>query len=152
MPRYGVYGWLNLFSLAFAISMFVLLLLLMCILPLSDAPIIATPFSLTGDKSPETEYDLNVALRADGRIVVRERQISRRELVKIIVAARSDAEVRILAETGTPFRYIRGVTAAARDAGRTRIIFLVRPADRTDSRKLSAVSTGPSTGPKGSRA
>lgn len=142
MPRYTVEDWLNLFSLAFLFWLIALCTLFLAILPIrTDVPLIATPFSSSENKSPEMEDDLNIALRTGGRIVVSEHQVSRRELVRIIAAARSDRNVRILVETGTPYRYVRGVVSAARDAGRARVTFLVRPApaSRTDARESSAL-------------
>jgi len=130
VPRYDVYHWLNLFSMSFLITMFVVLVFLMVVTPIyTGEPMIPTPFASSGYTAAGFERDLNIGLTARGTILFRERRISRAELLRVFrTKALSGRAPRIYAETGTPYRYIRGVVAAAREAGVTQVTFMCRRA------------------------
>ncbi len=128
MPRYDVYHYLNLFSMSFTIFMVVILIFYMVVTPIiDDEPMIPTPYAWSAEKAPGFERDLNIGLTKSGLLTYRNRLVSRSQVVALFRNRRRDLTPRIYAETGTEYRYVRGVVRAAQEAGVTRLTFMARP-------------------------
>lgn len=130
MPRYDVYHYLNLFSLSFLIFMVVILVFYIVVTPiLPDEPMIPTPYAWAAPKAPGFERDLRIGLTKSGLLTYRNRLISRSRLIELFRNRQIHEPPRIYAETGTEYRYVRGVARAAQEAGVTQLTFMCRPKD-----------------------
>lgn len=126
--RVSIETWLNLFALDLVIVLLVVLLIFMTIVPSMNQPIyVDVPTSSSAQKSPESADDLTISVPRAGVLVFREEVLSIAELDRRIAAAPRDAytTVRIRAARDIPYGTVRRLVQSARQAGYTRVTFVV---------------------------
>jgi biopolymer transport protein TolR len=126
--RVSIETWLNLFALDLSVVMLIVLLIFMTTVPFMDPPIyVDVPTSSSAQKSPESGGDLTISVPRPGFLVFREEVLSLAELDRRIAAAPRDAytTVRIRAARDVPYGTVRRLVQSARQAGYTRVTFVV---------------------------
>lgn len=120
--------WLGVFGLACTTLMLVVFLIIFVITPMIDLPpFIDFPSASSAVKSPDREYDVHVSIRADGTMFVGTDPTLPAALPRVLGhSRRSGADLRLRVDRATPYRFVRRVVLAARDAGYERVTLAVR--------------------------
>lgn len=133
--RVSIEAWLGLFAMDLLLVLLVVLILFMVMTPiLPDRIFVDLPVSTSAVKSPEYDYDLEISVaRAD--FVFFDGQVSMPELDRRLASAPRDKDtvVRIRAGREVPFGTIRRIVQSARQAGYSRVTFMVLAPDRPAS-------------------
>jgi biopolymer transport protein ExbD len=121
--------WLNLFALDLLLVLMVVLVIYMAMTPILPHYIyVDVPLSTTAKPSPDTVDDLTISIPNQDFIAFGGDAIRMSDLEGRLASAPRDSftTVRIHVARAVPFRIVRRVVEAARNAGYARVTFMVR--------------------------
>ena len=123
--------WLRLFGAVCVTVHLLVFVIIVAITPIIPLPaFIDFASAAYAAKSPEFEHDVTVTLRRNGDVFLQSRRISLASLAQDLRAsrlrARYEPTLRLRIDRSTPFRFVRRVALAARDAGYPRFTVMVR--------------------------
>lgn len=123
--------WLRLFGAVCVAVHLLVFIIIFAITPIVPLPaFIDFASAASAVKSPEFEHDVTVTLRANGDVFLQSRPITLTSLAQGLRASRlrapDEPTLRLRVDRSTPFRFVRRVALAARDAGYQRFTVMVR--------------------------
>jgi biopolymer transport protein TolR len=127
--RVSIETWLGLFATDLLFVMLIVLLIFMTITPLRDLPVyVDVPTVSFAEISRETSDDLTISIPREDFIAFNDEIVRLADLDQRIASARRGVytTVRIRAARNIPYGTVRRIVQWARDAGYTRVTFIVR--------------------------